>query len=295
MDRLHLDKDDIIREAEENSYRLEDDVRLLLMYKKIVTGAGLEFDRLRKYSPGDESKRIDWNALARTDNLYTKVFDEDRLLNVLIIQDFSDSMKVGTTDILKHDYASIISTTLAKTAQEAEDQVGFVAFSDGIKESDSPSLEEEIPYRIAQKTESKEIYEEEADWESLSEHVLPNFGSETFVFVISDFIGAEEAYEKFLIRASQKFQGVFTIMVRDPLDSGLPEDVGKAYLGSPSTGENLMVDIDDIREEYNEKAAEQEAELRNRIESIGGEFMLVHTDESFTQNLVQYLDRRSMY
>lgn len=292
MSRLHLDKEDIITEARENSYRMEDRIRILILYKKIVTGAGLEFDRLRKYVPGDQAKMIDWNALARTGNLYTKIFDEDRLLNVLIIQDFSDSMKVGTTDILKHDYASIISTTLAKTAQEAGDQVGFVAFSDGIKESDSPSLDEEIPYRIADKTEKKEIYSEEANWESLAEHVLPNFESETFVFVISDFIGGLEPAEKFLIQANEKFEGLFTIMVRDPLDSELPEGVGEAYLGSPSNSDNLLVNVDDIREEYNERAAEQEAEIKSRVESIGGDFMRTHTNEEFTKSLVGYLDRR---
>ncbi|MFB6099732.1 MAG: DUF58 domain-containing protein [Candidatus Nanohalobium sp.] len=292
MSQLHLDKEDIIEEARRNSFRMEDRIRILILYKKIVTGAGLEFDRLRKYVPGDQAKMIDWNSFARTGNLYTKIFDEDRLLNVLIIQDFSDSMKVGTTDILKHDYASIISTTLAITAQDAGDQVGFVAFSDDIKESDAPSLDEEIPYRIADKTENKEIYSEEADWESLANHVLPNFESETFVFVISDFVGDMEPAEKFLIQAEEKFHGVFTVMVRDPLDSELPEGVGQAYLGSPSSSDNVLVNVDKIREEYNEKAAEQEARIKSRMESLGQDFMLTHTDEEFTKSLAAYLDRR---
>jgi uncharacterized protein (DUF58 family) len=292
MSRIHLEKEDIIREADRNSFRLEDRIRILILYKKIVTGAGLQFDRLRKYVPGDQAKMIDWNALARTGKLYTKLFDEDRLLNVLIIQDFSDSMKVGTTDILKHDYASIISTTLARTAQDAGDSVGFVAFSDDIKESDAPSLDDEIPYRIADKTEEKEIYSEEANWEALADHVLPNFDSETFVFVISDFISGLEESEKFLMQASEKFHGVFTIVVRDPLDSELPEGVGQAYLGSPSSSENVLVNVDDIREEYNRRAQWQESKIKNRMQSLGQDFMITHTGDEFTKALAKYLDRR---
>lgn len=292
MTRLHLDKEQIIKEARENSSRMQERMRMLLLYRKIVTGRGIEFDRLRKYVPGDEARMIDWNALARTDELYTKVFEEDRLLNVLIIQDFSDSMKVGTVDILKHDYASIISTTLANTAQEAGDQVGFIAFSDGIKESDTPSLDESIPYQIAEKTENKTIYSEEANWEALRKHVLPNFESETFVFVISDFIGGLEEAEKFLVQADEKFEGLFTIVVRDPLDSELPEGVGQAYLGSPSGGSNMLVNVDDVREEYNEKARQQEVELKRRVESMGGDYMITHTDEDFTKSLASYLDRK---
>lgn len=291
MSRLNLDKDQIIKEAEKNSSRMQERLRLLLLYKKIVTGRGIEFDRLRKYVPGDEARMIDWNALARTDELYTKVFDEDRLLNVLIIQDFSDSMKVGSIDIMKHDYASIISTTLAKTVQEAGDQAGFIAFSDGIKESDLPSLDDSIPYRIAEKTEKKKIYSEEANWEALRKHVLPNFSSETFVFVISDFIGGLDNAEKFLVQADAKFEGLFTIIVRDPLDSKLPEGVGQAYLGDPSGGDNLLVDVDEIRQDYNKEAQRQETELRKRVESLGGEFMITHTDEDFSKSLAGYLDR----
>jgi uncharacterized protein (DUF58 family) len=292
MSQINLDKEDIIEEAHKNSFRLEDRIRILILYKKIVTGSGLEFDRLRKYVPGDQAKMIDWNALARTGKLYTKIFEEDRLLNVLIIQDFSDSMKVGTTDILKHDYASIISTTLARTAQDAGDQVGFVAFSDGIKESDSPSLDDEIPYRIADKTEEKEIYSEEANWDALTNHVLPNFDSETFVFIISDFISGLEASEKFLMQAAEKFYGVFTIVVRDPLDSELPEGVGQAYLGSPSSSENVLVNIDEVRKQYNKRAHWQESKLKNMMESMGQDFMITHTDEEFTKALAKYLDRR---
>lgn len=292
MSRLHLSKEDIFEEAQKNSFRLEDRIRILILYKKIVTGAGLQFDRLRKYTPGDQAKMIDWNALARTGRLYTKIFKEDRLLNVLIIQDFSDSMKVGTTDILKHDYASIISTTLAKTAQDAGDSVGFVAFSDDIKESAAPSLDEEIPYIIADKTEEKKIYSEEANWEALADHVLPNFDSETFVFVISDFIGGLEKSEKFLMQASEKFYGVFTIVVRDPLDSELPEGVGEAYLGSPSSSENVLVNLDDVREEYNRKARQQESKIKNRMQSLNQDHVMMHTDEEFTKTLAKYMDTR---
>ncbi len=292
MSRLHLSKEDIFEEAQKNSFRLEDRIRILILYKKIVTGAGLQFDRLRKYTPGDQAKMIDWNALARTGKLYTKIFKEDRLLNVLIIQDFSDSMKVGTTDILKHDYASIISTTLAKTAQDAGDSVGFVAFSDDIKESAAPSLDEEIPYIIADKTEEKKIYSEEANWEALADHVLPNFDSETFVFVISDFIGGLEKSEKFLMQASEKFYGVFTIVVRDPLDSELPEGVGEAYLGSPSSSENVLVNLDDVRDEYNRKARQQESKIKNRMQSLNQDHVMMHTDEEFTKTLAKYMDTR---
>lgn len=292
MTEEHLSRSDIIEEAEKNSLRLKERIRLLILYKKIVTGIGVEFDRLRKYVPGDEARLIDWNSLARTGKLYTKVFEEDRLLNVVIIQDFSESMSVGTTEILKQDYASIVSTTLAKTALEAGDKVGFVAFADDIKETKSPTVSEEVPYAIAGESEKKGVFEGEADWEKLSRHVIPRYGEETFIFVISDFVDDLEGAEKFLVQASEKFRGVFTVMVRDPLDSKIPEGAGQVYLGSPGDGEKMLVDTDEIRGKYNEKARAQEERIRDRTHSLQGEFMITHTDEDFTKSLSTYLDER---
>lgn len=292
MTQKHLSRSKIIKEAEKNSIRLKERIRLLVLYKKIVTGIGVEFDRLRKYVPGDEARLIDWNSLARTGKLYTKVFQEDRLLNVVIVQDFSQSMSVGTTEILKHDYASIISATLAKTALEAGDKVGFVAFADDIKETKSPTLSDEVPYEIAGESDEEGVYEDEADWEKLSRYVIPRFDEETFVFVISDFVDDLDGAERFLVQASEKFMGTFTIMVRDPLDSRIPEGVGQAYLASPGNGERMLVNTEEIREEYNEKALEQEERIKDRCHSLGQDFMVTHTDEDFTKSLATYLDER---
>ncbi len=292
MTQKHLSRSKIIKEAKKNSIRLKERIRLLVLYKKIVTGIGVEFDRLRKYVPGDEARLIDWNSLARTGKLYTKVFQEDRLLNVIIVQDFSQSMSVGTTEILKHDYASIISTTLAKTALEAGDKVGFVAFADDIEETKSPTLSDEVPYAIAGESDEEGVYEGEADWEKLSRYLIPRYDEETFIFVISDFVDDLDGAERFLVQASEKFKGTFTIMVRDPLDSRIPEGVGQAYLASPDNGERMLVNTEEIREEYNQKALEQEERIKDRCHSLGGDFMVTHTDEDFTKSLATYLDER---
>jgi uncharacterized protein (DUF58 family) len=58
-------------------------------------GDGYEFVELRAYVPGDDVRRIDWAATARSNDLQTRVILEDVALTLAAIGDGSPSMRVG--------------------------------------------------------------------------------------------------------------------------------------------------------------------------------------------------------
>ena len=61
----------------------------------IYRGDGYEFVELRAYVPGDDVRRIDWAATARSGDLQTRVVLEDVALTLAGILDASPSMRVG--------------------------------------------------------------------------------------------------------------------------------------------------------------------------------------------------------
>ncbi|HVN68892.1 MAG TPA: DUF58 domain-containing protein [Candidatus Binatia bacterium] len=61
----------------------------------IYRGDGYEFVELRTYVPGDDVRRIDWAATARSGELQTRVVLEDVALTLAAIVDTSRSMCVG--------------------------------------------------------------------------------------------------------------------------------------------------------------------------------------------------------
>ena len=61
----------------------------------IYRGDGYEFVELRAYVPGDDVRRIDWAATARSGDLQTRVVLEDVALTLGAIVDRSPSMRVG--------------------------------------------------------------------------------------------------------------------------------------------------------------------------------------------------------
>jgi len=74
-------------------------------------GQSIEFDDFREYASGDDLRHIDWNAFARLDRLFVKLFraEEDLALNLVV--DASRSMDVGTPNKLV--YASRLAMALA--------------------------------------------------------------------------------------------------------------------------------------------------------------------------------------
>lgn len=61
----------------------------------IYRGDGYEFVELRAYVPGDDVRRIDWAATARSSELQTRVVLEDVALTLAAIVDASPSMQIG--------------------------------------------------------------------------------------------------------------------------------------------------------------------------------------------------------
>ncbi|MBV8196538.1 MAG: DUF58 domain-containing protein [Candidatus Eremiobacteraeota bacterium] len=63
-------------------------------------GEGYEFAELRAYAAGDDVRRIDWAATARSGDLQVRVMLEEVALTLAVIHDTSPSMNVGRTRLL---------------------------------------------------------------------------------------------------------------------------------------------------------------------------------------------------
>jgi len=279
----------IIKESSIKVWKLVDMFKFHMFFYKIITGKGLEFDRLREYVPGDDAKLIDWNSYARTTKLFVKVFKEERLLDAIFVVDVSNTMLFGTTELAKNEYTSILSTTLAYTSNLIGDRVGLICFSDGIKKTIEPSLGIDSVLQVAKTLSKKETYGGVKNWEKVAKTVLESFSSESYLFIISDFINSDNYTFDFISKSASKFKKTLVIMVRDPLDSFIPKGIGYIYLSDPDTGEVSLVNADKVRDEYNRKAAKEEKEIEKETKASGSDFIKVHTNEDFTLSLVRFL------
>jgi uncharacterized protein (DUF58 family) len=88
----------------------------------------MEFADYRRYSPGDDFRRIDWRAYARLERLFLRVFEAEENIPVTILIDCSDSMYHGTP--AKSELAISLTAALAYVALKSEDSVTVGALTD---------------------------------------------------------------------------------------------------------------------------------------------------------------------
>ena len=91
-------------------------------------GSSVEFSDYRTYAPGDDPRRVDWNAYARFDRLFLKLFLEEQETTLRILLDASGSMGFGGD---KWRLALRTAAALAYLALTRYDRVAVVALSGG--------------------------------------------------------------------------------------------------------------------------------------------------------------------
>src|SRR5919199_2635806 len=96
-----------VRELEIKSKKLTSDL-FTGEYHSAFKGKGMSFREVREYYPGDDVRFIDWNVSARFGHPFSKVFEEERDLVVMLLIDISASFLVGTVGARKKDIASEI-------------------------------------------------------------------------------------------------------------------------------------------------------------------------------------------
>lgn len=92
-------------------------------------GTSVEFADFRSYSHGDDLRYVDWNAFARLDRLFIKLFVEEEDLYVYLLVDGSRSMDFGSPNKLR--WAKQCAAALGYLALSTHDRTQLHAHAAG--------------------------------------------------------------------------------------------------------------------------------------------------------------------
>jgi len=96
---------------------------LLWLYKTAFRWQWMEFRELREYVFWDSIKHIDWKTTAKTWKMQTRIYDEERDLNVLFVIDNSSFMQKWFLNKTKKDLAEEVFYALALSAISNNDNI----------------------------------------------------------------------------------------------------------------------------------------------------------------------------
>ena len=91
-------------------------------------GPGTEFFELRLYSPGDELRRINWKASARQARLVTNEFEAERVTDVLVALDCSESVLSSVFSFDAEEFEVNLTASLCSQLLLQGNRVGLLVY-----------------------------------------------------------------------------------------------------------------------------------------------------------------------
>lgn len=240
-------------------------------------GSSCEFADYRDYLPGDDINRIDWNAYARFDKLYEKLYYDERQMHTKIYIDASRSMCHGGED--KANQALKIAACFAYLSVCEMEKVSIYAIhGNELEEIIGGMVGKESFVTYINKLNDVEFYGDS----HISEAIIPSSvgRGDGFSILISDFL-TDENYESAIDHLVSKKKDVVCIQVLSQ-DEINPQMRGKMHLfDSEDANKTYRKKIDnDIIKAYKEALRFVIERIKGYCEARGAYYLLAPTSAS---------------
>ncbi len=261
-------------------------------HRTAAVGVGTELAQIREWEPGDDVRRIDWNATARTNTVQVRVDVAERALTSWVLLDVSPSMRFGTADRRKWDVAEGVAVAMGHLASRRGNRIGVATFGG------NPSLT--LPPRQGRSGLLGVLLAVRRDPETerlgptsvgaALRQVARVARQRALVVIVSDFRGPRDWRAPLLQLAAR--HSVVAVEIRDPKEQALP-NVGHIWLVDPETGRKAHVDTARrrLREQFAAAAAAERADLARELASLGVPHAVLSTSGDWVRPFAAFIAR----
>jgi len=259
-------------------------------YHSAFKGRGMLFKEVREYQHGDDVRFIDWNVSARFNHPFSKVFEEERELTVMLLVDISASSSFGTTG-LKRDLATEISAVIAFSAVSNNDKVGVLFFSNEVELFIPPKKGRDHVLFIVRELLTVKPRRKGTNLSEAFRRFTNATRQRCIAFLLSDLLDSN--FEDALKVAGKKHD-LIGIKVYDKMDMQLPE-IGLLEIEDAETGQKKWLDTNDylVRQNYQASFFQHTDYCKNIFRKSGCELLHIRTDEDYVKVLQKFFISRN--
>ncbi len=150
-------------------------------------GQSYEFDQIKSYVPGDDTRNINWKASSTMNELMVNHYEDERSQQIYSIIDKSRVMKMPFNGLTLMDYAINATLAFSNIVLKKQDKAGLVIFSKTIgaslKADKGPRHLKKIMYALY-----KEKYDySEASYETLYATIRRTIPNRSLLFLYTNF------------------------------------------------------------------------------------------------------------
>lgn len=250
-------------------------------------GFSTEFAQHRAYTPGDDTRHLDWKVLARTDRYYLKQSAQETNYVAHLVLDGSESMQYGSGKLTKFHYAKVLAACLAYLILRQRDAVSLNIFDTGRRTHIPPTGNRDMIFEITARLA--------AFAPTAATHigaVLHELAHQTrrrgIVIVISDFFDDENKILDGLRHLRFNGHEVLVFQVLDPHELEFPFQGTVEFTGLEKTP-TLVTRPTEIRQSYLRELEKFLHTLRRGCEQDHCHYTLGNTAQPLPEMLSSYL------
>lgn len=253
-------------------------------------GASVVFVEHRDYRPGDDLRKLDWRAYARTDRHVIKRFEQESQLRAMLVLDRSGSMAFRGPGAArdKAEHAATLLSALAYVLIGQGDAAGAALVSDALDDVLPPRSRAAQLDAVLTALSEPPAPGRPTDLRAALTSVAERAGRRGVVAVASDLLDLESDALDPLGQLVARGNDVLVLHVLSPAELELPFEGPTRFVGleqEPAT----EADADGVREAY---VAEVRAFLdscQRRCVAVGARYVLARTDEPPERTLATLL------
>ena len=279
-----------VRELEIKSKKLTSDL-FTGEYHSAFKGKGMSFKEVREYSHGDDIRFIDWNVSARLGHPYSKIFEEERELTVMLLVDISASSMFGTLYARKKDIITEIAAVLAFSAVNNGDKIGVIFYSDEVEAYIPVKKGRQHALYIVRELLTNESNHKGTQVSNALKFFRNSTRQQSIAFVLSDFLDAN--YEDAL-KVTAKKHDVIGIKVYDKMDMELPR-MGLVEIVDAESGRTKWVDTGSafVRQQYQQEFFRVTEYSTHVFKKAGCDLLHVRTGDDYVKVLQRFFVSRN--
>ncbi len=259
----------------------------------LVPGHGSELGETRRYQPGDDIRRIDWNVTARLNEAYIRQTIAERELETWLVADVGPRLSMGTAAREKRELALAAAASVGFLTQRDGNRIGAILAGPENHQVIGPKGSRRHLLHVLH-TLSNSSSPEGTGVTDLGE-AFRRLGAlakrRGMVAVVSDFRVAPGWEDSLAVLARR--HDVVAFEVADPLELELP-NVGVLPVVDPATGRLIEIPTHKakVRRAYHQAALERRAALDATFRKHGVDHIELRTDHAWLDDIVRFVARR---
>lgn len=254
-------------------------------------GSSVEFAEYRKYVPGDDTRRLDWKAYARSDRFYIKEFEADTNLRAYFVVDSSGSMNFSSGENpTKIDFAKRIAATLSYLIVNQGDSVGLSCCNEKLHLEIPPSRRAAQLQAIFESLDGLEPTGDTGLVDALHQ-IAEKIQQRALVVIISDLFAGTEALADALQHLRYRKHDIAVFHLLDPQEVEFHFERPHRFVDLEDST-TVVAEPNLIADEYHSALAKFLDAVETKCHNVHADYHLFKTDANYEEIVSDFITAR---